>query len=115
MRPFATIVLRNMPGFDEDSNLERPGVFRLNIDLSREESERQFGHPPRKFTDHRSDFDFSEADRLMPHPLYGSQGWACILNPTPRRQDIDQLIRHSHQRALRSEDRRQQRKAGLLH
>lgn len=115
MRPFATIVLRNMPGFDEDSNLDRPGVFRLNIDLSREEFERQFGYPPRKFTDHRPEFDFSEADRLMPHPIYGTQGWACILNPTPRRQDIDQLIRHSHQRALRSEDRRQQRKAGLLH
>lgn len=90
IRPFATIVLRNMPGFDEDSDLDRPGVFRLNI-------------------------DFSETNRLMPHPVYGAQAWACILNPAPRRADIDQLIRHSHQRALRSEDRRTQRKAGLLH
>jgi hypothetical protein len=36
MRPFATIVLRDMAGFDEDSNLDRQGVFRLNIDLGRE-------------------------------------------------------------------------------
>jgi hypothetical protein len=115
MRPFATIVLRNMPGFDEESDLDRPGVFRLTIDLGREAFERQFGYPPRKFTDHRSDVDYSETDRLMPHPVYGTQGWACILNPTPRRQDIDQFIRHSHLRARRSEDRRQQRQAGLLH
>lgn len=112
MRPFATIVLRNMPGFDEESDLDRPGVFRLNIDLGREEFERQFGYSPRTFLDYRPDIDFSEADRLMPHPVYGAQGWACILNPIPNRHDIDRLIRHSHQRALRSEDRRQQRKAG---
>ena len=115
MRPFATIVLRNMPGFDEDSDLDRPGVFRINIDLGREEFERQFGYPPRRFRDHQSDIDFSETNRHMPHPVYGTQAWACILNPAPRRADIDQLIRHSHQRALRSEDRRTQRKAGLLH
>jgi hypothetical protein len=109
MRPFATIVLRDMPGFDEDSNLDRPDMFRLNLDLGREEFERQFGYPPRKFTDHRSGIDFSEVDQLMPHPIYGTQAWACILNPSPGRPDTDRLIRLSHQRALRRAHRRQQR------
>src|SRR5690349_6304640 len=32
MRPFATIVVRNVPGFDERSDLDRPGRFRLNVE-----------------------------------------------------------------------------------
>ena len=53
IRPFTTIVIRDMPGFDEDSNLDRSGVFRLNIDLGRDEFQRQFGYPPAKFAIHR--------------------------------------------------------------
>src|SRR3954466_5915285 len=34
--PFATIVTRDYPDFDFASNLNRPGVFRLNIGISRE-------------------------------------------------------------------------------
>ncbi len=108
-RPFATIVLRDMPGFDEDSDLDRPGVFRLNLDLGREEFEKKFGYSPRELAGHRAGIDFAQVDRLLPHPLYGPQGWACILNPAAHRHDIDMLIRHAHQRALRSASRREQR------
>jgi hypothetical protein len=38
-RPFATIVEHDTPGFDEDSRLDRSGVFRLSIEFGRE-------HPP---------------------------------------------------------------------
>jgi hypothetical protein len=41
--------------------------------------------------------------------MYGRQAWASIINPSPRRQDIDQLISQAHERALQREDRRQQR------
>lgn len=109
MRPFATIVIRNMRGFDEDSNLDRPGVFRLNIDLGRDEFQRQFGYPPAKFADHRPGVDFTQLDRLMPHPMYGRQAWASIINPTPCRQDITQLISQAHGRAKQRENRRQHR------
>ena len=44
--PFATIVEHDTPGFDEDSHLDRPGAFRLNIDVGREEFAREFGFPP---------------------------------------------------------------------
>jgi hypothetical protein len=108
VRPFATIVIRDMPGFDEDSDLDRPDVFRLNIDLGRDEFQRQFGYLPAKFNDHRSGIDFTQLDRLMPHPMYGSQAWASIINPGSRRQDIDQLISQAHGRALQRENRRQQ-------
>jgi Family of unknown function (DUF6194) len=109
VRPFATIVLRDMPGFDEDSNLERPGVFRLNIDLGRDEFQRQFGYPPAKLADHRSGIDFTQLDRLMPHPMYGRQAWASIINPSTRRPDIDQLISQAHGRAAQRANRRLQR------
>lgn len=109
VRPFATIVIRDMPGFDEDSNLDRPGVFRLNIDLGRDEFQRRFGYPPATFADHRPGIDFAQLDRLMPHPLYGRQAWASIINPSPRRQDIEQLINQAHGRAVQRESRRQYR------
>ncbi|MGH3337465.1 MAG: DUF6194 family protein [Propionibacteriaceae bacterium] len=109
MRPFATIVIRDMRGFDEDSNLDRPGVFRLNIDLGRDEFQRRFGYPPAKFADHLPGIDFAQLDSLMPHPMYGRQAWASIINPSPRREDIDQLISQAHGRALQRANRRQQR------
>ena len=109
VRPFATIVIRDMPGFDEDSDLDRPDVFRLNIDLGRDEFQRQFGYPSAKFNDHRTGIDFTQLDTLMPHPMYGRQAWASIINPSPRRQDIDQLVSQAHGRALQRENRRQQR------
>jgi len=34
--PFATIVVNDYPGFDEASNLSRPGVFRVNVSVSRD-------------------------------------------------------------------------------
>jgi Family of unknown function (DUF6194) len=111
MRPFATIVIRDMRGFDEDSNLDRASVFRLNIDLGRDEFQRQFGYPPAKFADYRPGIDFTQLDILTPHPMYGRQAWASIINPNPRRQDIDQLISQAHGRAQQRENRRQHRQS----
>jgi hypothetical protein len=110
MRPFATIVIRDLREFDEDSNLDRPSVFRLNVDLGRDEFQRQFGYPPTKFADHRPGIDFTQLDMLMPHPMYGRQAWASIINPDSRRQDIGRLIGQAHGRAQQREDRRQHRK-----
>lgn len=41
--PFATIVTKDYGDFDNASNLNRPGVFRLNIGLSRETFRSLFG------------------------------------------------------------------------
>jgi erythromycin esterase-like protein len=106
LRPFATIVEHDVPGFDEDSRLDRAGIFRLNIGIGREEFQRQFGYPPAELPDHRPGIDFARSDEILPHPAYGRQGWACILNPTPRRlQDIDRLLAHAHRRALNQHQR----------
>jgi hypothetical protein len=83
--PFATIVTKDYGDFDRASNLDRPGVFRLNIGVSRDTYRSLFGTQPSSpvvagmlDTGH----DFAALDQLMPHPVYAPQSWVCVLNPS---------------------------------
>src|SRR5690348_1560638 len=67
--PFATMVIKDYGDFDNASNLNRTGVFRLNIGVSRETYDSLFGDEARH--------EFTELDRLMPHPVYGKNHWVC--------------------------------------
>lgn len=82
--PFATIVTKDYPGFDDASQLDRGGRFRLNLDLGKDRFGQLFGFAPREFAARRDRFDFSEADRLFPHPAYGANGWASVIDPGQR-------------------------------
>jgi len=69
---------------DKSSNLDRDGVFRLSIGISKESYESRFGLRPRRpskggiiDTDH----NFSDLNILMPHPIYGWMSWVQVLNP----------------------------------
>jgi hypothetical protein len=73
--PFATIVTKDYGEFDNTSRLNRPEVFRLNIGVSRGTFRTLFESAP------TSDYDFAALDLLMPHPVYASQSWVCVLNP----------------------------------
>lgn len=98
--PFATIVEHDYRGWDEKSQLDRPGVFRLNLGAGREAFERQLGFPPASFEARRHGFDFSRLDEFLPHPAYGTQGWLCILNPSRRRRRaVEILLAGAHARA----------------
>ena len=44
--PFATIVTKDYDGFDMASQLDRPGVFRVNIGVGRAAFEELIGYPP---------------------------------------------------------------------
>jgi erythromycin esterase-like protein len=83
MRPFATIVGHDVPGFDERSALSADGRYRLNIEVGRDEFRNLFGYGPEEFAAHQETIDFTEVDRLNPHPAYAVQGWACVVNPGP--------------------------------
>ncbi|MDA3631149.1 DUF6194 family protein, partial [Saccharopolyspora sp. WRP15-2] len=85
--PFATIVTKDYTGFDTESNVDRPGVYRLNINVGRAEFERLVGHAPAAHSTHHADFDYTELDRLLPHPAYATQGWISVLNPGQRTAD----------------------------
>jgi hypothetical protein len=56
--PFATIVTQDYGDFDDKSNLNRPGVFRLNVGVSKETFRKLFA-------DDR-EHDFTALDTLIP-------------------------------------------------
>jgi hypothetical protein len=60
--------------FDQFSDLDRPGVFRLNIGLSPGGYKAALAG--------QADPDFTELDRILPHPVYARQRWVSILNPS---------------------------------
>jgi hypothetical protein len=71
---YATIVTNDDHDANAESNLARPGVFRLNLGVDRPTFERLVGG--------QQDPDYSALDRVLPHPVYGRQLWLCILSPT---------------------------------
>jgi hypothetical protein len=73
--PFATIVTKDYGEFDRACDLDRDGVFRLNIGVGKEVYRSLFGGAA-------AEHDFTALDQLMPHPVYASQSWICILNPS---------------------------------
>jgi hypothetical protein len=77
MHPFATIASTGNE-YERISNLDRPGVFRLNIGVSREMFRSLFGT---KKIDVGA-YDFTALDTIMPHPEYSSQHFLCVLSPT---------------------------------
>jgi hypothetical protein len=94
--PFATIVTKDYPGFDCKSQLNRPGVFRLNIGLSKETYRSLFGSDA-------GGHDFAALDRVLPHPVYASQSWVCVLNPSEAtfEQQVQPLLADAYARAVR--------------
>lgn len=105
--PFATLVTKDYDGFDIASNLNRPGVFRLNIFVGRAAFEELVGYPPSEHADQSARFDYTAIDRLVPHPVYAAQAWVAILNPgktTAVRARA--LLTDAHRRAVRRSHRR---------
>ncbi|MEU6428709.1 DUF6194 family protein [Microbispora sp. NPDC046973] len=79
--PFATIVVKDYEGFDTASDLNRPGVFRVNIGVGRAVFEDLLGYPPAAHAGHHEALDYRVPDRILPHPVYAAQSWICVLNP----------------------------------
>src|SRR4051794_33429470 len=82
-QPFATIVTKDYGEFDNASQLDRPGVFRLNIGVSRDTFQTLFGYLPGQQSAQDAEYDYAALDQVMPHPVYAPQSWVCVLNPSP--------------------------------
>ena len=76
MHAFATIASTGNE-YEKISALDRLGVYRLNIGLSRETFQSTFG----KGKIDVSHYDFTTLDTIMPHPEYSSQFFICVLSP----------------------------------
>jgi hypothetical protein len=89
---FATIVTTDEHDVGTPSNLSRPGVFRLNIGVSRATFDRLVGS--------MSEPEYAALDRVLPHPVYAKQLWVSILNPSDAtfRDVVLPLLTEAHDR-----------------
>lgn len=107
--PFATLATDDNE-FDRVSNLDRPGVYRLNIGVSRETYRSFFGdEKPRLGGDGVLDsgHDFTRLDQILPHPHYAPQSWVCVLSPGEETVGVVRtLLREAYERAVLRANRR---------
>jgi predicted DNA-binding protein (MmcQ/YjbR family) len=75
--PFATFIASDNE-YDRVSNLDRPGVFRLNIGISKKTFQSLFGTAKVDI----DSYDFTALDTIMPHPHYAQQHFICVLSPS---------------------------------
>ena len=100
---FCTIKEKNGDN-DKASELDREGVFRLSIGISKNTYEKIFGIKPKRpskgciiDTGH----DFTALDELMPHPIYGWMSWVQVLSPGESTfANIFPLIAEAHSNAV---------------
>jgi RNase P protein component len=107
-QPFATLVCSDYPGFDVESQLDRPGIFRVNIAVGRDRFRRLLGHAAVDQQQHHADYDYARADVVVPHPVYAEQGWVSIVNPGLRTTaQVLELLAYALERATDRDKRRQ--------
>jgi hypothetical protein len=100
--PFATIVTNN--DYDDGSDLDRPGVYRLNFGVGKDTFRSIFGSPAAEsYADSpEPSYDLTALDRLMPHPEYGRMFWVCVLNPSPATiETLRPMLAEAYERARR--------------
>ena len=103
MLPFTTIATTNNE-YERISNLDRPGVFRLNIGVSKQTFQSLFGTGKVDL----SAYDFTALDTIMPHPDYAAQSWICVLNPSEATfQTLQPLLTEAFELAIKRATRRQ--------
>ncbi|UJW30590.1 DUF6194 family protein [Saccharothrix sp. AJ9571] len=105
-QPFATIVTKNYPG-DEESRLDRPDTFRVNVNAGKDNFRKWTGHEHRGTP--AEDVDHSVTDTLFAHPVYGSVGWLAVVNPGPRTEAPTRELLHTAYELAKA---RYQRRAG---
>jgi len=102
--PFVTIATQASE-YDSASNLSRADVYRLNIGVRKETYRALFG-PSSEFD--KSRYDFTELDRVMPHPDYAAQSWICVLSPGPQTfTQVQTLIAEAHDLARERFERKE--------
>jgi hypothetical protein len=102
----ATIVTTDEHDPAAESDLARPGVYRLNIGLGKATFRRLF--PARAKAEVGAKPDYTALDRLMPHPVYARQNWVCILNPSE--DSFETLVKPLLAEAVELERARAQRR-----
>jgi hypothetical protein len=99
MFPFATLVTGDR--HDQFSNLDRPGVFRLNVGVGKQTFQSLFPSPD-------AEYDFTALDRIMPHPVYGKMYWLCVLNPGATTfETVQKLLAEAYEMSVQKQAKKQ--------
>lgn len=81
---FVTVKDHDGPN-DRASNLDREGVYRVNLGVDEATYRRLFGDPPARPPKGESvdtGHDFTRLDEVLPHPVYAWANWLCVLSPS---------------------------------
>lgn len=98
VQPYATVVTKDYPD-DTASQLQGPDRWRVNIHIGRDRARRLLGDG--------DDWDFAATDTLLPHPLYGRQGWIAVVTPGKQTTAaVVELLDAAHREAKRRWERR---------
>lgn len=95
---------------DKASNLDRDGIYRLNFGVSKNTFLSLFDSIPKRpakggIID--GDYDFTECNLLMPHPIYGWMRWLAVLSPDNNTFDtIKPLMQESYKLAVEKFNKR---------
>jgi hypothetical protein len=91
---------------DKASYLNRDGIFRLNMGVSKEFYLSLFQNLPKRpakgcFIE--GDYDFQRVDAILPHPVYGWMGWICVLNPSVETfEECKNLLADAYRKAMKA-------------
>ncbi len=72
--------------FDHVSNLNRVGVFRVNIGVSKATFQNLVGESSVESV------DYAQLNVFLPHPHYARQHFVCILNPSGENDELTRQL-----------------------
>lgn len=88
---------------DKASRLDREGIFRVNLGVRKNTFLKMFGTVPKRPPKGGAadmPYDFTETDKILPHPVYAWMSWICALNPSEETfEKLKPLIREAYEYA----------------
>lgn len=88
---------------DKASGLDREGMYRVNLGVRKNTFLEMFGtvpKRPKKGGAADMPYDFTETDKILPHPVYAWMSWICALNPSEETfEKLKPLIREAYEYA----------------
>ncbi len=88
---------------DKGSTLDRDGIYRVNLGVRKETFLNMFTAVPKRpakgcVVD--MDYDFTQTDKIIPHPVYAWMSWICVLNPSSETfESLKPLINEAYEYA----------------
>ena len=101
--PFLTIA-NSDNDYDKVSNLNREGIFRVNMGVHKATFADLFPENPGGDS---TGVDFTVLNTFLPHPDYAKQHFICILNPSgDKEEQFKALVREAHDVAKQRYERK---------